>query len=204
MTAIDERFRAIAQQRRANEISEAIEDVEIASGYLLALSGITAVILAIAFWFGRATVSIPEVLLGFCYPAFLGLLALSLKIHRSRFVALGLLIASVPLVLLGSGLFLVFFAFRSVRATFRYADAVDLRLRWPGVLVNSLLCILYCVIFLVLLNIGAAFLDVEESATALVALTFGDIYGTLGIVALVGLQLLPFTRRETNYPSASA
>jgi hypothetical protein len=204
MTALDERFRAIAQQRRANEISEAIEDVEIASGYLLALSGITAVILAIAFWFGRATLSIPDVLLGFCYPAFLALLALSLRIHRSRFVALGLLLASVPLVLLGSGLFLVFFAFKSVRATLRYADAVDLRLRWPGVLVNTLLGLLYCVIFLAFLNIGAAFLDVEVSDTVLAALIFGDIYGTLGVVALVGLQLLPFTRRETNYQPTSA
>jgi len=204
-------YGTMARDRQIASIDEAIADAVRAADYILVLTAFSAVVLAIGISIsGTGFDRIGDI-------ALLAIIALSLRRYRSRFVAIGLLIYA----LIGMSMFVLWVLFphtgpmpppniisvllsiNAVRTTFAVASAERLRLRWQRVVINAALCFAYLVMFYGIIgflciwaNLG---IDWDPSDGILLVLVNFVFLGTAAIIGLVGLQLLPFTRRVVNW-----
>jgi hypothetical protein len=200
-------FAAMAQDRQADALSEEIDALRQVSLYINILSGLSA-LLILGSWLadGAAPWGLFEIVLvvacGF-----------ALRAYRSRFLAIMLFIYAATIVInfvsslvtsgeitQGGGIPLLLIAWKAVRATFAAAKAERLRTRWRGVMVNTVVCLVYELLFVGAFIVTANFLTTSKPSEEIVALVaIGIEAGMISIVALVGLQLLPFTRRATSF-----
>jgi hypothetical protein len=201
----------MARDRQITSVDEAIADAVRAADYILVLTALTAVLVMLKIFFaGKGLDDVGGLVL-------LALVGVSLRRYRSRFLAIGLLIHAafgflVFLVWLlfthtgpmpSSGVIMLLLSVKAVRATFAAAAAERIRLRWKGVAINSALCLVYLAIFYGIVAFVCIWADVSievdpPNATLLVVTNIVFL-GSFAIIALVGLQLLPFTRRVVNW-----
>ena len=199
-----DRAAAIAHTLEAEARAGALTDIGRSAIVTMVAAAITAV--SIVFqWHGVASLG------GLVSAGLILGVGLALKIHRSRFLASALLLISVLSVAVfcltvqtqgfrnGPGLILLLAAFFAVRGTFRFAAIEGTRPIWKAIALNFLAFVVYEIIGFVIgfFVLGWAVPDAAEPGNevligALIYLLF------FGIMTLVCLQYLPFTRRATS------
>jgi len=199
------RAAAVAQNLEAEARAGALTDIGRASVVLFVLAAIAITVAAFQWYGGGSPVGLIDGIVA------LGS-AVALRTYHSRFLALAILLMSLlTLVLFGlsvgmgqglaqkPGLLALVAAFFAVKGTFRLAAVEGTRLVWKAVMLNMIAWAVYEVLAFVIAFFAVSIFSPQWFGDEYQEMLGVSIYLLfLGIMTLVCLQYLPFTRRKTN------